>query len=65
VRPEAPTGDALGVNYPKGPLAWADAVGVAAICQVLRHLGAFYGEDRYRVSPLIQQAVFAGKGIHD
>ena len=54
----------LGVNYPKGPLAWADAVGVRVICQVLRHLGAFYGEDRYRVSPLIQQAVFAGKGIH-
>jgi 3-hydroxybutyryl-CoA dehydrogenase len=29
------------------------------------NLGAFYGEDRYRVSPLIQQSVFAGKGIHD
>ena len=54
----------LGVNYPKGPLAWADAVGVRVICQVLRNLGGFYGEDRYRVSPLIQQAVFAGKGIH-
>jgi 3-hydroxybutyryl-CoA dehydrogenase len=25
----------LGVNYPKGPLAWADAVGVRVICQVL------------------------------
>jgi len=55
----------LGVNYPKGPLAWADAVGVRVICQVLRHLGAFYGEDRYRVSPLIQQRVLAGKKIHD
>ncbi len=55
----------LGVNYPKGPLAWADAVGVATICQVLRHLGDFYGDPRYRVSPLIQQSVFAGKGIHD
>jgi len=54
----------LGVNYPKGPLAWADAVGVKVICQVLRNLGGFYGEDRYRVSPLIQQSVFAGKGIH-
>ncbi len=55
----------LGVNYPKGPLAWADAVGIATICQVLRHLGDFYGDPRYRVSPLIQQSVFAGKGIHD
>jgi 3-hydroxybutyryl-CoA dehydrogenase len=55
----------LGVNYPRGPLAWADQVGVASIRTVLAHLGAAYGEDRYRVSPLIQRAVFAGKKIHD
>ena len=55
----------LGVNYPRGPLAWADAVGVAAIRNVLAHLGASYGEDRYRISPLIQRAVFAGRNIHD
>ena len=55
----------LGVNYPQGPLAWADQVGVAAIRTVLANLGASYGEDRYRISPLIQRAVFAGKKIHD
>ena len=55
----------LGVNYPCGPLAWADQVGVAAIRDVLAHLGASYGEDRYRISPLIQRAVFAGRNIHD
>lgn len=55
----------LGVNYPQGPLAWADQVGVAAIRDVLAHLGASYGEDRYRISPLIQRAVFAGRNIHD
>ncbi len=54
----------LGVNYPRGPLAWADAVGVERIRTVLAHLNQFYGEDRYRVSPLIQQAVFAGSPIH-
>lgn len=54
----------LGVNYPRGPLAWADAVGVERIRTVLAHLNQFYGEDRYRVSPLIQQAVFAGSQIH-
>ena len=36
-------------------------VGVPAIGAVLSNLGRFYGEDRYRVSPLIQQRVFAGK----
>ncbi len=54
----------LGVNYPRGPLAWADQVGLAAICQVLKHLNAIYGEDRYRMSPLIQRQVFQGKNIH-
>jgi 3-hydroxybutyryl-CoA dehydrogenase len=55
----------LGVNYPRGPLAWADAAGLPVICTVLTHLGQFYGEDRYRISPLIQQQVYAGKKIHD
>ena len=55
----------LGVNYPQGPLAWADQVGVAAIRDVLANLGASYGEDRYRISPLLQRAVFAGRKIHD
>lgn len=55
----------LGVNYPCGPLAWADQVGLPAIRAVLLNLGRSYGEERYRVSPLIQQKVFAGKNIHD
>ena len=55
----------LGVNYPCGPLAWADAVGLPIIRDVLANLGRTYGEDRYRISPLIQQCVFAGKKIHD
>ena len=54
----------LGVNYPCGPLAWADAVGVAQIHTVLKNLGQFYGEDRYRVSPLIQQTVYAQGTLH-
>ncbi len=55
----------LGVNYPLGPLAWADRVGVGAIHAVLAHLAASYGEDRYRISPLIQRAVFAERKLHD
>ena len=55
----------LGVNYPCGPLAWADAVGLPKISQVLTNLGQAYGEDRYRVSPLIQHKVFSGKNFHD
>ncbi len=54
----------LGVNYPVGPLAWADQVGLADIQLVLSHLNASYGEDRYRISPLIQRQVFQGKKMH-
>jgi 3-hydroxybutyryl-CoA dehydrogenase len=55
----------LGVNYPQGPLGWADQVGLHTIRDVLTHLGATYGEDRYRISPLIQRHVFSGTKLHD
>jgi 3-hydroxybutyryl-CoA dehydrogenase len=55
----------LGVNYPCGPLAWADRVGLGVISQILTHLSQIYGEDRYRLSPLIQHKVFAKKNFHD
>jgi len=42
-----------GVNYPRGPFAWSDAVGPAHVCAVLRNMAAHYGEERYRVSPLL------------
>ncbi|EJM98297.1 3-hydroxyacyl-CoA dehydrogenase [Herbaspirillum sp. YR522] len=53
-----------GVNYPRGPLAWADAIGVANVARVLTHLGMTYGEDRYRVSPLIQRLTASGRNFH-
>jgi 3-hydroxybutyryl-CoA dehydrogenase len=51
-----------GVNYPRGPLAWADAIGLAQVTSVLRHLADTYGEDRYRVSPLLRRKVSNGSG---
>ncbi len=53
-----------GVNYPQGPLAWADAVGVAHIVKVLDNLAATYGEDRYRVSPLLRRRQAARRNLH-
>jgi 3-hydroxybutyryl-CoA dehydrogenase len=53
-----------GVNYPCGPLAWADAMGLLTVNRVLCNLALTYGEDRYRVSPLIQHKVFSGKNFH-
>jgi len=52
-----------GVNYPRGPLAWADAVGVGHVCTVLRNLGAQYGHERYRVAPLLGRRCATGQPI--
>jgi 3-hydroxybutyryl-CoA dehydrogenase len=49
-----------GVNYPRGPLEWADAIGLKRARAVLHHLAAHYGEDRYRVSPLITRRCATG-----
>jgi 3-hydroxybutyryl-CoA dehydrogenase len=48
-----------GVNYPRGPLAWADSVGIRQIVAVLSNMAAAYGEDRYRVSPLLRRKLAA------
>jgi len=48
-----------GVNYPRGPLAWADDLGVEAVQIVLTNLSAHYSGDRYRVSPKIRRLVWS------
>ena len=54
-----------GVNYPRGPLAWADAVGLGHVMTVLDNLARAYGEDRYRVSHLIRRKVWSGAKFHE
>jgi len=54
-----------GVNYPQGPLAWADAVGLPNILNVLENLQAGYGEERYRPSLLLRRRVAEGRNFHD
>lgn len=49
-----------GVSYPRGPLAWADAIGTGHVRETLLNLGRHYGEDRYRVSPLITRRCASG-----
>ena len=52
-----------GVNYPRGPLAWADAIGLAHVDAVLRNLAAHYGDARYRRSPLIMRRRATGGAL--
>lgn len=55
----------FGTNYPKGPLAWADQIGVGFVARVLANLHDHYGEERYRVSPLIQRKHYNGGSFHE
>ena len=50
----------LGVNYPRGPLAWADSLGPIRVLRVLEQLAAVYGEDRYRASLYLRRRVAGG-----
>src|SRR4030095_14385165 len=49
-----------GVSYPRGPIAWADAVGAGIVRDVLANLAQHYGEDRYRTSPLLARRAATG-----
>jgi len=54
-----------GVNYPMGPLDWADKIGLNVVLDVLDNLIQTYGEDRYRPSPLLLRRVAGGSNFHD
>jgi 3-hydroxybutyryl-CoA dehydrogenase len=48
----------LGLNHPRGPLAWADLAGLDHIVMILDGLREEYGEERYRVAPLLRRIPF-------
>lgn len=45
----------LGLNHPRGPLAWADEIGVDRVLAVLEALWVEYREERYRPAPLLRR----------
>ncbi|HDG1685713.1 TPA: 3-hydroxyacyl-CoA dehydrogenase [Kluyvera cryocrescens] len=45
----------LGVNYPRGPLAWGESLGWGRVLCLLENLQQHYGEERYRPSALLRQ----------
>ncbi|MBC7894655.1 MAG: 3-hydroxybutyryl-CoA dehydrogenase [Cytophagaceae bacterium] len=52
-----------GVNYPRGLLAWGNALGPATILAELERLQQETGEDRYRPSPLLRRCARDGMAL--
>ena len=50
----------LGLNYPRGPLALADWLGVKECHEILVQLQAITGDDRYRPSQWLRRRAHAG-----
>ncbi|WCE30907.1 3-hydroxyacyl-CoA dehydrogenase [Vibrio sp. SCSIO 43137] len=44
-----------GVNYPFGPVELGESLGWNRVLTTLNHLQSFYGEERYRSSPLLRR----------
>jgi 3-hydroxybutyryl-CoA dehydrogenase len=55
------TGMVLGLNYPRGPLAWADEIGLDHVLAALDGLWEEYREERYRAAPELKRLVRAGR----
>lgn len=53
-----------GVNYPKGLFKWADEIGINKIVKRLNALFDEYGEDRYRVNPLLKRMARENKNFY-
>lgn len=55
------TGMVLGLNHPRGPLAWADEIGLDHVLLVLEALCEEYREERYRPAPALQRLVLSAR----
>ena len=60
---EIETAMTRGVNYPKGLLAWGDAIGPAKVLAQLDSLFSEYGDPRYRASTLLRRQVRDGRSL--
>ncbi len=49
-----------GLHHPRGPIAWADHMGLDHVSEILAGLRAETGEERYRMAPLLRRALALG-----
>jgi 3-hydroxybutyryl-CoA dehydrogenase len=51
----------LGLSYPRGPLEWADEIGLENVLSLLESLCEEYREERYRPAPALRRMVADGR----
>jgi 3-hydroxybutyryl-CoA dehydrogenase len=54
-REDVDDGMVLGLNHPRGPFAWCEAIGGEHVLAVLDGLRIELGEERYRAAPLLRR----------
>lgn len=59
------TAPRLGLNFPRGPLAWGDQLGLETVVATLDGLHTYFGDERYRVAPSLRRALYAGRSLVD
>jgi len=47
-----------GVNYPHGPFAWTDQIGIQDVYELLTALREEFGNDTYRISAILQRRYY-------
>jgi 3-hydroxybutyryl-CoA dehydrogenase len=52
----------LGLNHPRGPFEWCEAIGAERVVATLDALRGFFGEERYRVAPSLRSRAAANRG---
>lgn len=45
----------LGTNYPFGPIEWSEKIGVELVYNILKSMHDDFGDDRYRITPLLKE----------
>ena len=53
----------IGLNHPRGPVAWSEAIGTLECLELLGAVWDERREDRYRPAPLLRRAALEGSGL--
>ena len=50
----------LGMNFPEGPLAWGERIGLPAVVERLEAMHAAAPDGRHRIAPLLRELAASG-----